>query len=141
MNLIFCFICLSGKLEIKPSNYEALKSVAQSLELNVLLKLMEATEKGGLVDTTTTKTSATASAGGKKRKRLSAFDQDPVQQMKKIKKVERRFEMETKRAKLLEERQRKTAAAAAAAASAGTGSTLPGKKLPIWKKRLVAIAH
>ena len=141
--MIFCFICLSGKLEIKPSNYEALKSVAQSLELNVLLKLMEATEKGGLVDTANPKASSTASTttSSKKRKRLSAFDQDPVQQMKKIKKVERRFEMETKRAKLLEERQRKTAAAAAAAASGGTGSTLPGKKLPIWKKRFVAIAH
>ena len=103
--------------------------MAQSLELNVLLKLMEATEKGGLVDT-----SAPATGSAKKRKRpFSAFDQDPVQQMKKIKRVEKKFEMEAKRAKLLEERKRKTAVAAAMLA--GAGPTLPGKKLPIWKKR------
>ena len=104
----------TGKLEIRPGTYEELKSVAQQLEMHVLLKLMEAQEKDSPI---------IVEPSSRKRKR--DYFNDPIKQIKKIRQIEKRFEAQNKRQKLM----------AAKEARQQVCDTLPGKKLPIWKKR------
>ena len=110
--------------------------MAQALELNVLLKLMEASENQASQNPVDHQSSSPQS---KKRKRdfgYSAFDSDPVRQIKKIRKIEKKFEADTKRAKIQQQREERENKARLQDLDSEDGrERLTGKKLPIWKKR------
>jgi len=62
---------------------------------------------------------------GLKRKRM---EEDPVKQIKKIRRIERKFTEEERKAKIQ--------AAKLEAQKSEMNETLPGKKLPIWKRKI-----
>ena len=109
----------TGRLDIKTGMFSRLKKAAELLEMAVLTKLMEA------------QLLAPPSPEHKKKRRMRP--DDPLRQMKKIKKIERKFTADEKRARI--------AAAKVAAASDNkeqiqfVEGAIPGKKLPIWKRR------
>lgn len=105
----------TGKLDIKYGMFSKLKETAAELGLEVLSKLMEA------------QLNAPQKCGPKKRK---GPENDPVKQIKRIKQIERRFSNAEKRAKI----QAKRAAAQQDEAEM-KANAVPGKKLPIWKRR------
>ena len=67
-------------------------------------------------------------SGGSNRKQKKN-DLDPVKQIKRIKKIEKKFERELKQEKLKPKVDNLTSP------SDETNRIVPGKKLPIWKKR------
>ena len=106
----------TGKIELKESVYEKLRETAETLQMGVLTKLMDAQVNAA---------PATENTNSKKYiKRKSnhdAFEEDPVEQMRKIRRIEKRVVLEGKRASLKQELG---------------GPKLPGKKLPIWKRKI-----
>ncbi|TRY67621.1 hypothetical protein TCAL_03448 [Tigriopus californicus] len=105
----------TGKLDIKYGMFSKLKETAAELGLEVLSKLMDA------------QLNAPQKTGPKKRK---GPENDPLKQIKRIKQIEKRFSNAEKRAKI----QAKRAAAQQDEAEM-KANTVPGKKLPIWKRR------
>ena len=109
----------TGRLDIKTGMFSRLKKAAELLEMAVLTKLMEA------------QLLAPPSPDNKKKRRVKP--DDPLRQMKKIKKIEKKFTADEKKARI--------AAAKVAAASENkeqiqfVEGAIPGKKLPIWKRR------
>ena len=110
----------TGRLDIKTGMFTKLKRAAELLEMAVLTKLMEAQLLA-----------PPPSPDNRKKRRLKP--DDPLRQIKKIKKIERKFSADEKRARI--------AAAKMSLASENreqvrfVEGAIPGKKLPIWKKR------
>ena len=121
----------TGRLEFKPGSFQKLRETASDLQMFVLTKLMDAQLNSPI----TTQDDAALMKGGNRRKRKrnagSSISEDPVKQMKKIKKIEKKFTDQ--------ERKNKVLATKLNAIKTEPG-TLPGKKLPIWKKREFTVA-
>ena len=101
----------SGLLDLKDGAFNTLRDTAHFLQMNVLTKLMDAQMNAHLNPIT---------PNNKKKRKLSS---DPVRQIKHIKRIEKKFEHNERKAKIL------------AAKAKQDSDCLPGKKLPIWKKR------
>ena len=84
--------------------------------MSVLTKLMDAQLSAPMTD---------SRKRGLKRKRM---EEDPVKQIKKIRRIERKFTEEERKAKIH--------AAKLEAQKSELNETLPGKKLPIWKRKI-----
>jgi hypothetical protein len=82
----------------------------------VLTKLMDAQINGPIVD---------PKKKGLKRKRI---EDDPVRQIKKIRRIEKKFTDEERKARMQ--------AAKMEALKTEQNDTIPGKKLPIWKRKI-----
>ncbi len=110
----------TGRLEVRgEGTFEKLRTTADLLKMSVLTKLMDAQLHGQPL----------APPAKNSKRRCSTLD--PVKQMKKIKKIEREFNEEERRARIAaraEARRRELS-------RLGGADTVPGKKLPIWKKR------
>ena len=104
----------TGKMELKETSYNNLRETAETLQMSVLTKLMDA--QVNTVDTDT----AAADKKPAKRHSSGAFDDDPVEQMRKIRRIERKVALEGKKNTKVYDT---------------SVARLPGKKLPIWKKR------
>lgn len=110
----------TGRLDIKTGMFTRLKRAAELLEMAVLTKLMEAQLLA-----------PPPSPENRKKRRLKP--DDPLRQIKKIKKIEKKFTADEKKARI--------AAAKMSLASENreqirfVEGAIPGKKLPIWKKR------
>lgn len=104
----------TGRLDLKESSYTKMYETAKTLQMSVLTKLMDAQVNG-----------ASVPAGDRKPVKRSngVFDDDPVEQIRKIRKIEKRVAQEERR-KLVTAKVRQEELA-----------RLPGKKLPIWKRR------
>ena len=103
----------TGRLDLKEGTYKKMYETAQTLQMSVLTKLMDAQVNGVSV----------GSENRKPAKRSNgAFDDDPVEQIRKIRKIEKQVAQE-ERKRVVKTRQEELA------------SRLPGKKLPIWKRR------
>ena len=104
----------TGRLDLKEGTYKKMYETAQTLQMSVLTKLMDAQVNG-------------ASVGPENRKPVKrsngAFDDDPVEQIRKIRKIEKQVAQE-ERKRVVSARSRQEELA-----------RLPGKKLPIWKRR------
>jgi len=111
----------TGKLEIKDGIFAKLHDAANSLEMSVLTKLMDAQLMA-----------PSEPEDPNRRRKRKRFD-DPVQQIRKIKKIERRVMNDELRAK----RQARLDQLAKIKTEEDNmeRTKLPGKKLPIWKKR------
>lgn len=105
----------TGKIELKESVYEKLRETAETLQMGVLTKLMDA-QVNAAPDTENTNSKKSI----KRKSNHDAFEEDPVEQMRKIRRIEKRVVLEGKRASLKQE----------------LGPKLPGKKLPIWKRKI-----
>ena len=117
----------TGRLEFKPGSFEKLREAAASLQMFVLTKLMDAQLNSPI--TTQDEPSLMKNGSRRKRKRnVGSNDDDPVRQMKKIKKIEKKYTDQEKRNKA----HQRISTTAQVKIEPGT---LPGKKLPIWKKR------
>ena len=104
----------TGRLDLKEGTYKKMYETAQTLQMSVLTKLMDAQVNG-------------VSVGPENRKPVKrsngAFDDDPVEQIRKIRKIEKQVaQEERKRVVTARTKQEELA-------------RLPGKKLPIWKRR------
>eukprot|EP00095_Tigriopus_kingsejongensis_P010052 maker-scaffold99_size374999-snap-gene-0.21 protein:Tk10052 transcript:maker-scaffold99_size374999-snap-gene-0.21-mRNA-1 annotation:"centrosome-associated zinc finger protein cp190" len=109
----------TGRLDMKFGMFPKLRETASLMGLQVLTKLMDA------------QLSALANETPKpKKRRASAGKIDPVRQIKRIKQIERRFTNEEKRAKIQAKRE-----AVRQMEEVDKANVLPGKKLPIWRKR------
>ena len=104
----------TGKIELKEATYKSLYETADTLQMGVLTKLMDA--------------QVNAPEGEKPReekkntKRTSgAFEEDPIEQIRKIRRIEKKVALEGKKSLRQNELD---------------GPCLPGKKLPIWKRKL-----
>ena len=110
----------TGRLDLKSHMFEKMKATSTTLGMSVLTKLLDAQLN----------TPPEVLANAQKKQRRSI---DPVRQIKQIKKIERKFERDQRRAStgsaILP-----TSTAQSAVVSPGT-PIMPGKKLPIWKKR------
>ena len=121
----------TGKLDVRDAaTFVKLRTAAEGLGMSVLTKLMDAQLHAPPPPPAKSKS---------KKKNSSASEDDPVKQMKKIKRVERRFKTEeTRKAKLAQAKDGLTPAQRSRVKLeeefAGE-DTVPGKKLPIWKKR------
>ena len=110
----------TGRLDIKTGMFTRLKKAAELLEMAVLTKLMEAQLNA-----------PPPSPEGRKKRRFKP--DDPLRQMKKIKKIEKKFSADERKARI--------AAAKMSLTSENRDQirfvegAIPGKKLPIWKKR------
>ena len=104
----------TGRLDLKEGTYKKMYETAQTLQMSVLTKLMDAQVNG-------------VSVGSENRKPVKrsngAFDDDPVEQIRKIRKIEKQVAQE-ERKRVVSARTRQEELA-----------RLPGKKLPIWKRR------
>lgn len=107
----------TGRLDMKSPNFGKLRETAEELGMTVLTKLMDV-QLNAPPELFTFK---------KKPKRNIL---DPVRQIKKIKKIEKKFEREVQ-----QEKMQKKMEARQAVDDVVKESILPGKKLPIWKKR------
>ena len=117
----------TGRLEFKPGSFEKLREAAASLQMFVLTKLMDAQLNSPI--TSQDEPSLMKNGSRRKRKRnVGSNDDDPVRQMKKIKKIEKKYTDQEKRNKA----HQRISTTAQVKIEPGT---LPGKKLPIWKKR------
>ena len=104
----------TGRLDLKEGTYKKMYETAQTLQMSVLTKLMDAQVNGVSV----------GSENRKPAKRSNgAFDDDPVEQIRKIRKIEKQVAQE-ERKRVVSARTRQEELA-----------RLPGKKLPIWKRR------
>ena len=104
----------TGKIELKEQSYEKLYQTAETLQMGVLTKLMDAQVNTPDVE---------PSSGVRKpvkRNNTGAFEEDPVEQMRKIKRIEKRVAMEGRKTIKNEVELPK----------------IPGKKLPIWKRKI-----
>ena len=104
----------TGRLDLKEGTYKKMYETAQTLQMSVLTKLMDAQVNG-------------VSVGPENRKPVKrsngVFDDDPVEQIRKIRKIEKQVaQEERKRVVTARTKQEELA-------------RLPGKKLPIWKRR------
>ena len=114
----------TGKLDIKAGMYSKLRATVEKLDMAVLLKLMDAHSKAPPPGSEANKTNA-------KRRRQKPLD--PVKQIRKIKKIEKKFTADEKRARMAE--QRDAARGVVRQHEFQAEGAMPGKKLPIWKKR------
>ena len=117
----------TGRLEFKQGSFEKLRETASKLQMFVLTKLMDAQLNSPIIN----QNDPSLMKNGNKRKRkrnIGSNDDDPVKQMKKIKKIEKKFTDQEKKNRAIKmnnlSSQVKT-----------EPGTLPGKKLPFWKKR------
>jgi hypothetical protein len=85
--------------------------------MSVLTKLMTAQLSTPIVDPKRMK--------GIKRKRI---EEDPVRQIKKIRRIEKRFSEEERRSKMQHAKME--------ALKTEISETIPGKRLPIWKRKV-----
>jgi len=115
----------TGRLEVRPGSFDALYDAATKMRMNVLTKLMDA-QLAGLSPGSSTPTKKSPV----KRKRNV---NDPIRQMKKIKRIEKQFTEEGKRVQCQQIKRENLA-------DFGE-NILPGKKLPIWKKRSTGQQH
>ena len=106
----------TGKIELKESVYEKLRETAETLQMGVLTKLMDAQ-----VNAVPDPDNMISKKSVKRKSNHDAFEEDPVEQMRKIRRIEKRVVLEGKRASIKQELG---------------GPKLPGKKLPIWKKKI-----
>ena len=97
-----------------------LKSTAAKLQMSVLTKLMDAQ-----LHSTPSLLPQKKASGRKNKSSL-----DPVKQIKKIRRIEKKFSTDEKRV-----RSQQALAAEQARQQQQMENTLPGKKLPIWKRR------
>ena len=107
----------TGRLDLKSHMFAKMKETATTLGMSVLTKLLDAQMNAP---------PEVLASAQKKRRQV-----DPVRQIKQIKKIERKFEREQK--------QQKTSALKEHPSSdtpvTAPAGMVPGKKLPIWKKR------
>lgn len=106
----------TGRLDLKESSYAKMYETAQTLQMSVLTKLMDAQVNTPNVNGEAVKRPV--------KRNNSAFDEDPVEQMRKIRKIEKRVAQEEKRRM------------AAVRARQEELARLPGRKLPIWKRKV-----
>merc|ERR1719220_3052991 len=105
----------TGRLDLKEGTYKKMYETAQTLQMSVLTKLMDAQVNGPCVGQTENRKPSKRSSG--------VFDDDPVEQIRKIRKIEKQVaQEERKRVVTARTKQEELA-------------RLPGKKLPIWKRR------
>ena len=107
----------TGKIELKEASYEKLYETAETLQMGVLTKLMDAQVNAPDMEANGNGDKKTAN---KRKCGQNAFEEDPVEQIRKIRRIEKRVALEGKRALKQSELD---------------GPRLPGKKLPIWKKK------
>ena len=105
----------TGRLDLKEGTYKKMYETAQTLQMSVLTKLMDAQVNGPCVGQTENRKPSKRSSG--------VFDDDPVEQIRKIRKIEKQVAQE-ERKRVVSARTRQEELA-----------RLPGKKLPIWKRR------
>ena len=113
----------TGRLDLKSHMFEKMKATSTTLGMSVLTKLLDAQLNAP--------PEVLANAQQKKQRKI-----DPVRQIKQIKKIEKKFEREQRRSIL--ERQTLPSVFVVpntSTTSPTTPSIVPGKKLPIWKKR------
>jgi len=111
----------TGKLDLKEATYKKLYETAEVLQMSVLTKLMDAQINAPDVEGSSDKR-------GPKRRNSGAFEEDPVEQMRKIRRIEKRVAMEGKRKSKNE--------TATQINDENIRPCMPGKKLPIWKRRV-----
>ena len=107
----------TGKIELKESSYEKLYKTAETLQMNVLIKLMDAQVNAPESEHHDKKSPV-------KRQNSGAFEDDPVEQIRKIRRIEKKVALEEKKA-----------------AHVIDGPRLPGKKLRIWKRKVPTQNH
>ena len=117
----------TGRLEFKPGSFEKLRETASKLQMFVLTKLMDAQLNSPI--TNNDESSMMKNGSKRKRKRnVGSSDEDPVKQMKKIRKIEKKFTDQEKKNRINKINSMSNPIKT-------EPGTLPGKKLPIWKKR------
>lgn len=114
----------TGRLDVRGAGtFDRLLATTKRLKINVLAKLMN------------TQLNAPPANNGSQKKKMRRRREDPVSQMKKIKTIEKKFANDEKRTKIQAKMeammQRKVQEDEATYGS----DTVPGKKLPIWRKR------
>lgn len=110
----------TGRLDMKPGMFGKLHDTADALQMAVLTKLMDAQ----LNDAPAQLQHPSNKKKAKRRK------EDPVKQMRQIKRIEKKFEKMHRQQKVEEKIKQQQAIK-----QETEDMRLPGKKLPIWKKR------
>ena len=106
----------TGRMDLKNHNVVKLKETAAALGMPLLSKLIEAQINAPISEEKASKPRRTS--------------MDPVRQIRKIKKIEKKFEKDLKKEKFIQQQE------AEKKANVVSDKFLPGKKLPIWKKRV-----
>ena len=106
----------TGKIDLKEATYEKLHETADILQMGVLTKLMDAQVNALESETVQDKKNIKRSSG--------AFEEDPIEQMRKIRRIEKKVALEGKKSQRQSELD---------------GPRLPGKKLPIWKRKVTDV--
>ena len=119
----------TGRLEFKQGSFEKLRETAANLQMFVLTKLMDAQLNSPIVNQDDLAVMKNGNKRKRKRNSVGSQDDDPVKQMKKIKKIEKKYVTEQ------EKKNRQSKIIAMNSQVKTEPGMLPGKKLPIWKKR------
>lgn len=112
----------TGKLDLKEATYKKLYETAEILQMSVLTKLMDAQINAPDAEGPWDKRAL-------KRRNSGAFEDDPVEQMRKIRRIEKRVALEGKKKNRQDNINRLKQDEA-------LQPCLPGKKLPIWKRKI-----
>ena len=112
----------TGRLDFKSHLVTRLRETACTLEIAVLTKLLDAQINAPVTNAETPHNNQSNSGGNQKQKARN--DLDPVRQIKRIKKIEKKFERELRQEKLKPKDKQ-------LAPTSETNQIVPGKKLPI----------